>query len=115
MKDFFKDYFTKTYAIYVLRWLASALVMLPIMAFLESILPLWANLAVGQIFGSIIFFKIDKWILNEEDIEVDVCLKHHHNHKIVEDNEHQSDDHYSAPYKIEPKEPTEPSVSERKL
>jgi hypothetical protein len=104
--DFFKDYFTKTYGIYLVRWLLSALIMLPVMMFLESILPLWANLIVGQIFGSIIFFKIDKWIFSDDEVEIDIKFKHHH----CED-EHQSDDHF-APYKVEP---SEPSVSERKL
>ena len=31
-----KDYFTKQYSIYLIRWLVSALVMLPVMIFLMS-------------------------------------------------------------------------------
>ena len=99
LKDFFKDYFTKTYSIYLTRWIISGLVMLPVMLFLESILPLWGNLLVGQIFGSIIFFKIDKWIFTD-DTEIDICIKHPHS----EDSE--------VPYKVEP---GIPDVSERKI
>jgi hypothetical protein len=94
-----KEFFTKQYAIYLARWIISAFVMMPIMLFLESILPLWGNLLVGQVFGSLIFFKIDKWIF-KEDTEIDICIKHPHN------------DDPDAPYKVEP---GEPSVSERKI
>ena len=112
MKDFFKDYFTKTYGIYLVRWLVSAGAMMPVMIFLESILPLWANLIVGQIFGSIIFFKIDKWIFSDDEVEIDIKFKHNH---CEDEGYHQSDDNfgvYDTPYKVEPKEP---SVSDRKL
>ena len=93
-----KDYFTKRYVIYLIRWIISAFVMMPVMLFLESILPLWVNLIVGQVFGSIIFFKIDQWIFKEDEIEIDIHVKHHEDCK--------------TPYKVEP---TEPSVSERKV
>ena len=97
-----KEFFTKQYAIYLTRWVMSGIVMLPVMLFLESILPLWGNLLVGQVFGSLIFFKIDKWIF-KEDTEIDICIKHPHDNNI------------HSPYKVEPGEPNEPSVSERKI
>lgn len=62
----------KRYGIYHLRWQISALVMMPIMMFLESHLPLWQNLMVGQFVGAIIFWQIDKWIFkhhNEDSTE----------------------------------------------
>jgi hypothetical protein len=52
----------KQYLIYHLRWQISAFVMMPIMLYLESNLPLWANLMVGQFIGAVIFFMIDKRI-----------------------------------------------------
>ena len=84
-----KDFLTKQYGIYLMRWIFSGLVMLPIMLFLESILPLWGNLLVGQVFGSLVFFKIDKWIF-KDDTEIDICIKH-------------------------PEDSTQPDVSTRKL
>jgi hypothetical protein len=71
-----KDFLSKQYGIYLGRWVISAFVMMPIMILLESFLPLWGNLIVGQIFGSLIFFKIDKWIF-KEDTEIDICIRHH--------------------------------------
>ena len=54
---------TKKYLLYHLRWQISAVVMYPVMAFLQSLgLPLWANLSLGQMFGAIIFWKVDQWI-----------------------------------------------------
>lgn len=50
------------FSIYVLRWIVSGVVMIPIMQFFEPYLPLWANLLVTQIIGSFIFFFIDKTI-----------------------------------------------------
>jgi len=52
----------KRYIIYHIRWQLSAWLMLPIMTILESSLPLWINLMIGQCFGAIIFWTIDKWI-----------------------------------------------------
>jgi len=72
-----KEYLTKRYFIYLIRWIVSAIVMLPVMMFLESILPLWGNLLVGQIFGSLIFFKIDKAIF-KDDTEIDISVTHPH-------------------------------------
>lgn len=50
------------FGIYVLRWIVSGIVMIPIMQFFEPYMPLWANLLVTQIIGSFIFFFIDKTI-----------------------------------------------------
>jgi len=57
----------KRYAIYHLRWQISAWVMLPVMLFLESIVPLWANLMIGQFVGALIFWWIDKRIFKHHD------------------------------------------------
>ena len=51
------------YFIYHIRWQISAVVMFPIMSFLTAQgYPLWATLSIGQFFGALIFFKIDKLI-----------------------------------------------------
>ena len=53
----------KLFAIYWLRWIVSAFVMLPFMLLFEYLgLGLTLNLLVGQTIGAIIFFKIDRWI-----------------------------------------------------
>ena len=53
----------KLYAIYWLRWMVSAVVMLPFMLLFEYFeLSLCLNLFLGQTIGSVIFFKIDKYI-----------------------------------------------------
>jgi hypothetical protein len=58
----------KLFGIYWLRWMASAVVMLPFMMLFEYYaLPLWLNLFLGQSIGSIIFFKIDKWIFRGKE------------------------------------------------
>ena len=62
-----EGYFSKRFGIYLLRWLFSALVMLPVMMLLEAVLPLWGNLIVGQIFGALIFWNIDKWIFKHHE------------------------------------------------
>lgn len=48
------------FGIYVLRWIVSGIVMIPIMQFFEPYLSLW--ILVTQIIGSFIFFFIDKTI-----------------------------------------------------
>ena len=48
--------------IYLLRWIISGIVMYPVMQILAPYIPLWFNLLVGQIFGAIIFYNIDKRI-----------------------------------------------------
>jgi len=52
----------KRYLIYHIRWQVSAWTMLPLMMFLETFLPLWANLMIGQFFGALVFWFVDKWI-----------------------------------------------------
>jgi len=50
---------------YYLRWLLSALVMLPFMTYFQkNKLPLWLNLFLGQTIGAGIFYWVDKWIFN---------------------------------------------------
>jgi len=54
------------YFIYHLRWQISALVMMPLMAFLETRgLSIWANLMLGQFFGAIVFWKVDNYIFKK--------------------------------------------------
>jgi 4-hydroxybenzoate polyprenyltransferase len=49
--------------VYYLRWLISALVMLPFMLYFErKKFPLWKNLIIGQTIGALIFYFVDKWI-----------------------------------------------------
>ena len=49
--------------IYYLRWIISGIVMLPVMSLLNNLdVPLWINLLVGQSFGALIFWNIDKRI-----------------------------------------------------
>lgn len=56
------------FSIYVLRWIVSGIVMIPIMQFFEPYLSLWANLLVTQIIGSFIFFFIDKTIFKHINV-----------------------------------------------
>ena len=56
----------KLFLIYWLRWMISAIVMLPFMLLFEYIgLGLTVNLILGQTVGAIIFFRIDKYIFNQ--------------------------------------------------
>lgn len=56
----------KLFLIYWLRWMFSAVVMLPFMFLFEYMgLGLTVNLILGQTVGAIIFFKIDKYIFNQ--------------------------------------------------
>ena len=60
--------FTKQYGIYHLRWQISALVMMPIMIVLQSFgFPLWLNLSIGQFFGALIFWNVDKYIFKNHN------------------------------------------------
>ena len=63
-----KTYFilNKQKILYLMRWWLSAFVMMPIMIYLESVLPLWLNLLVGQTIGALIFWNIDKWIFKNK-------------------------------------------------
>ena len=61
-----KDFLTKKYFVYLLRWLISAFVMMPFMVFFEYLgITLALNLILGQIIGSLIFFKIDDFIFKK--------------------------------------------------
>lgn len=53
----------KLFLVYWLRWMVSAVVMLPFMLLFEYFgLSLTLNLILGQTIGALIFFKIDKYI-----------------------------------------------------
>ena len=61
-----KDFLTKKYFVYLLRWLISAFVMMPFMIFFEYLgITLTLNLILGQIIGSTLFFKIDDFIFKK--------------------------------------------------
>jgi hypothetical protein len=60
----YKDLLSKKFGIYFARWQISAWIMLPVMLVLESFLPLWLNLMVGQAVGAFIFWEIDKYIFH---------------------------------------------------
>lgn len=63
---FMKDFLTKKYFVYLLRWLISAFVMMPFMLFFEYLgITLTVNLILGQIIGSVLFFKIDDFIFKK--------------------------------------------------
>ncbi|UOR86704.1 hypothetical protein MPG65_03020 [Helicobacter pylori] len=71
MREFLKklcgEYKSKLFGIYWLRWMLSALVMLPFMEiFYYFNFPLWLNLFLGQTIGSVIFFKLDKLIFSKK-------------------------------------------------
>ena len=56
----------KRYFIYHLRWQISALVMMPIMLYIQALgYPLWVNLMIGQFFGALIFWFVDLRIFKE--------------------------------------------------
>ena len=56
----------KLFTIYWMRWMISAIVMLPFMIWFEKLeLSLTANLLLGQTIGSLIFFKIDRHIFQK--------------------------------------------------
>ena len=63
---FMKDFLLIKYFVYLFRWLISAFVMMPFMVFFEYIgITLTLNLILGQIIGSLIFFKIDDFIFKK--------------------------------------------------
>ena len=63
---FMKDFLTKKYFVYLFRWLISAFVMMPFMVFFFYFgITLTLNLILGQIIGSLIFFKIDDFIFKK--------------------------------------------------
>ncbi|WP_104695766.1 hypothetical protein [Helicobacter salomonis] len=65
---FLKEYKTRLFFIYWVRWMVSAVVMLPFMLLFEWMhTPLWLNLFLGQSIGALIFFKIDKFIFRSQE------------------------------------------------
>jgi pimeloyl-ACP methyl ester carboxylesterase len=57
----------KTKLFYYIRWLVSGIVMYPIMAILDKLgLHLLIVLLIGQSFGSLVFWNIDKNIFRGE-------------------------------------------------
>ncbi len=63
-----KEYKTRLFVIYWVRWMISALVMMPFMLLFEWLhVSLWLNLLLGQSIGALIFFKIDKFIFRSKD------------------------------------------------
>ncbi len=71
MREFLKklcgEYKSKLFGIYWIRWMLSALVMLPFMEiFYYFNFPLWLNLFLGQTIGAVIFFKLDKLIFSKK-------------------------------------------------
>ncbi|WP_104640658.1 hypothetical protein [Helicobacter bizzozeronii] len=68
LKKLLVEYKSRLFVIYWLRWMLSAVVMLPFMLSFEWMhTPLWLNLFLGQTIGAIIFFKIDKFIFRKQD------------------------------------------------
>ena len=68
MKKYFKGLYTKQYGIYHIRWQASAIIMIvPMMILQAAGFPLWLTLSLGQVFGAIIFWEIDKRIFKHHD------------------------------------------------
>lgn len=62
-KEILKSYFSKLYLTYFLRWQISTVVMMPFMLILEYLgLGVALNLIIAQCIGSLIFFRIDKYI-----------------------------------------------------
>ncbi|AFI04088.1 hypothetical protein [Helicobacter cetorum] len=68
LKKISKEYKTKLFLIYWLRWMLSAVVMLPFMQVFDYFnFPLWLNLFLGQTIGALIFFKLDKLIFSKKE------------------------------------------------
>ncbi|CAJ99990.1 hypothetical protein [Helicobacter acinonychis] len=66
-EQLFKEYKSKLFVIYWLRWMLSAVVMLPFMEVFHYFnFPLWLNLFLGQTIGAVIFFKLDKLIFSKK-------------------------------------------------
>lgn len=62
------EYKSKLFGIYWIRWMASAVIMLPFMLVFEALgIGLVLNLVLGQTIGAVLFFKIDKWIFKDKE------------------------------------------------
>ena len=60
----------KTKVLYYFRWILSGVAMLPLMLYLEKAgFNLILNLFIGQSFGALIFYNIDKRIFREDNNE----------------------------------------------
>jgi len=71
---------SKQFWIYFIRWQISAWVMLPVMMMLETMFTLWLNLMIGQAFGALVFWNIDKWIFKThktDNIEEEIKKEFH--------------------------------------
>lgn len=64
-EDYKHSLISKTFIIYLFRWILSGIVMIPIMELLSQSLPLWLNLLVTQVFGACVFYFIDRRIFND--------------------------------------------------
>ena len=62
-----KDYFSKTFLIYILKWQAGIIVTVPCMYVFKDLLQ-FNNITTTilfQLIGAIIFFKLDKYIFQK--------------------------------------------------
>lgn len=66
----FRDFLTVKFAVYVIRWIISGVVMLPFMLIMKYYdVPFAANVIIGQIIGAFIFYKIDGMIFRIKNKE----------------------------------------------
>lgn len=66
----FRDFLTVKFAVYVIRWIISGVVMLPFMLIMKYYdVPFSANVIIGQIIGAFIFYKIDGMIFRIKNKE----------------------------------------------
>ena len=64
----FRDFLTVKFAVYVIRWIISGVVMLPFMLIMKYYdVPFSANVIIGQIIGAFIFYKIDGMIFKNKE------------------------------------------------
>lgn len=55
------------YAFYHGRWQVSGLLMLPVVAALQSNFPLHISLPLGHLFGATVFYHVDQRIFGDDD------------------------------------------------
>ena len=66
----FRDFLTVKFAVYVIRWIISGVVMLLFMLIMKYYdVPFAANVIIGQIIGAFIFYKIDGMIFRIKNKE----------------------------------------------
>jgi hypothetical protein len=51
--------------IYLIRWQISGLVMMPVLTIMNY--GVITNVIIAQMIGAVIFYKLDEWILKDED------------------------------------------------